>query len=524
MEQLTTAALPTISIRQRISVLKLQLEQLSNSWTVDNYWALLKLYEKIIPQLMSAERCTFYIIEMGTEKICSIMGTGLEKQAIIPPKEGSIVGQVISSGQAIIANELEQKAGYHTTVDAQTGFVTRNMICAPINRLTGHGVTGAIQVLNRKSNLPFTSEDMLLLTEIANHLSISIESIRLNKEILRISSQLNREVERVDEGYFKDTPFIAENSSMRAVLKQVQMVASTPVNVCILGENGTGKELIARMIHEKSDRATQPFVAVNCASIPDNLMESEFFGYEKGAFTGADKPRKGYFEQAYGGILFLDEIADMPLSIQPKFLRAIQEGEGYRLGSTKVSNYNFRIISATNKDLKKGVESEKFREDLYFRLFSVEISLPPLRERKEEIVPLAMVFLDVVCKQFNKKVAGFSIDVLKLFELFSWPGNVRQLRKEVERLVALTPAGELIKPETCSPSVLDCMKSISSIELHPSMTLHTLPDQVNALEIRLIQQALEETGNNISKTAKKLGITRQGLYKKLKRYKLFNGI
>jgi transcriptional regulator with PAS, ATPase and Fis domain len=393
-----------------------------------------------------------------------------------------------------------------------------NILCAPIKSTTTHGITGAIQVLNKRLKGSFTKEDLLQLEEVANHLALSIENIIINQEILRISDQMNREYERFDKEFSFDTFFVAESQAMRDVLDLARLVSKTPVNVLLLGENGSGKELIARMIHEASDRRDKPFVAVNCASIPEHLMESEFFGYEKGAFTGADHSRKGRFEEANGGTLLLDEIADMPITIQPKFLRAIQEGEGSRLGSNKLIKYDFRIISATNKDLRHELEEDRFREDLFFRLFSVEVQLPPLRERHDDIVPLAVAFLEEVSRRFNKKVAGFSPELLNLFEDYSWPGNVRQLRSEVERLVALTPEGTVIGPEKCSRELLTAVPV--SIRKERKVGSLSIPDQVKSLEIELIEKALEESNGNRVKAAEALKITRQGLHKKMKRYQI----
>ncbi|KPK23356.1 MAG: hypothetical protein AMJ61_15875 [Desulfobacterales bacterium SG8_35_2] len=502
--------------KKRIAELKLRLERVTQSWTLEDYRALIEFYVKILPKIMGAERCTIYLIEISTDKICSIFGTGLEERQIEPPREGSIVGEVISSGQGIIVNDLDKREGYHTTVEGKTGFITNNMICAPIKSATTHGITGAIQVLNKRLSGTFTKEDMSLLEEVANYLALSIENIIINQEILRISEQMNREYERFDKEFSFDSLFIAESPAMREVLDLARLVSKTPVNVLLQGENGTGKELIARMIHEGSDRCDKPFVAVNCASIPEHLMESEFFGYEKGAFTGAAHSKKGLFEEAYGGTLMLDEIADMPLTIQPKFLRAIQEGEGSRLGSNKLIKYDFRIISATNKDLPKELEEGRFREDLFFRLFSVEIHLPPLRERQEDIVPLALAFVEEISRRFNKKVAGFTPELLNLFEDYSWPGNVRQLRSEIERLVALTPEGTVIGPEKCSRELL----AATPAPARKAKTVDSLsiPDLVKTLEIELIEKALAENSGNRVKAAEALGITRQGLHKKMKRY------
>ncbi len=378
----TPQKIKPVLIRRRLAELKHRLKQVANAWTVDDYEAVLDFYVRILPKIMKAERCTIYIIEMGTDKICSMFGTGIRKEQIQPPRKGSIAGEVISTGKGTIKNDLETSPGYHTQMDAKTGFVTINSLCYPIKSLTGHGVTGAIQVLNKKGG-PFIPQDMVQLEAVADYLSISIESIILNQEILRISNQLNKEYERFDKGYLIDTPFIADSPVMQEVIDEVESVSDIPVNVLIQGENGTGKELIARMIHESGDRRDGSFVAVNCSAIPENLMESEFFGYEKGAFTGAAQRRKGRFEEADGGTLFLDEIADMPLSIQPKFLRVVQEREGSRLGSNKLIRYNLRIICATNKDLRTEIKKGNFREDLFFRLFSVAIRLPSLSERKD---------------------------------------------------------------------------------------------------------------------------------------------
>ncbi|MBU0730136.1 MAG: sigma 54-interacting transcriptional regulator, partial [Proteobacteria bacterium] len=447
--------------RKRLAELRVRLEQVATAWTVDNYESLVEFFVLILPRIMGAERCTIFIIEMGTDKIYSKYGTGLKGKQIEPPRKGSIAGQVIETGKPEINNQLNKRTGYHKQVDAGTGFVTKNSVCVPIKSLTGHGVTGAVQVLNRLSG-DFNDDDAALLSEVASYLSMSIENIIVNQEILRVSGQINREVERFDKGYFLDSRFIAESPVMLKVLELVRVVCASPVNVLLQGENGTGKELIARMIHNGSNRRENSFVAVNCAAIPENLMESEFFGYEKGAFTGADHRKKGLFEAAEGGTLFLDEIADMPIAMQPKFLRAIQEKEGARLGSTKTMKYDFRVISATNKKLQNEVAEGRFREDLFFRLFSVEIVVPPLRERKDDLLALALFFVEDTAKRFDKSVGSLTSEVSVLFEKYSWPGNIRQLQREIERLVALTPEGKPITVERCSDEVKGASPQLQS--------------------------------------------------------------
>ncbi len=504
-------------LRKRLKDLKERLEQVNRTWTVHDYESLLKLNVDIVPKILRAERCSIFIVEPGTEDIWLKYGTGLKEKEIIPPKDGSVVGKAISSGKWIIANDLE-RSDYHKELKTITSFKTRNLICAPIKSLTEQGITGAIEVLNKRGNAPFSRVEGELLQEIANYLSMAIENILLNKEILQISNSLNCEIALI---WKEDVEFIAESDLMQNILRTVQSVSTSPVNVLIHGESGTGKEIIASMIHKCSERREKPFVSVNCASIPENLMESEFFGYEKGAFTGAVSSRKGFFEEADGGTLFMDEIKDMPLSIQPKFLRVIQEGEGYRLGSNKPVHYDFRLISATNRDLREEVAQGIFREDLFYRIFSVDIYIPPLRERREDIIPLTLLFMNKVCKRFRKQIAGFSPEVLSFFEEYPWPGNVRQLLHEVERLIALTPEGEPISSMHCSQDVQDWRNSRFMTALKNKNDF-SLTAKVKQLEIECIREALQKTSGNKLQASKILGITRQGLDKKMKRYQIKN--
>lgn len=274
------------------------------------------------------------------------------------------------------------------------------------------------------------------------------------------------------------------------------------------------------MIHQHGDRAAQSFTPVNCASIPENLMESQFFGHEKGAFTGAQTTKKGFFEEASGGTLFLDEIGEMPLTMQPKFLRAIQEEEGQRLGSNVSSSYDLRLISATNRDLSEEVAGGRFREDLFFRLFSVEITIPALRDRKEDILPLALHFLKLTNERFGKNIPGFSPEVLNFIESFGWPGNVRQLQKEVERLVALSVDGEPVKAAQLSRELQSLHRSQKNYDDETEEGYLALAEQTRQLEIILIEKAMRRTQGNKTQAAKLLALSRQGLDKKIKRYKL----
>lgn len=509
-----------MELEKSLSLLQRRLAHVSSSWSIDEYNSLITFYIRLLPKLMQVERCTIFLIEPDADSLVSMYGTGLEANVIEAPLEGSVVGRVMAGGQSVIENDLRAKDGYHHQADEQTGFHSRNTLCTPINNVTSNEILGVIQLLNSLGSESFDEENQKELEEIAGYLSISIESILLNKKIAQIAKEFDNEVTRLEFDAVREGRFIAESPAMREVLDLVMILRDTPVNVLIQGENGTGKELVAKMIHENAGKGGHPFVPVNCACLPEALVESEFFGHEKGAFTGADRSRKGRFEEAKGGVLFLDEIGEMPLRVQPKFLRAVQEQEGSRLGSSVIIPYDVRLISATNRNLVKEVEQGKFREDLFFRLFSVEIEIPPLRERKEDVLPLALFFLEDTNLKFKKNVIGFSPDLLALFEEYPWPGNVRQLLKEVERLVALTRDDFVMQVETCSRELRAFADANYVGETVAVTDDYSLPDQVTALEKRLIHKAMKKSVGNKTQASKLLHITRQGLLKKIKRYQL----
>ena len=504
--------------QRRLAELNARQERLHAGLTAAHHEALVRFFVAILPRALAAERCSIFVVEPGTERIWVRFGTGLEGMRFEAPREGSVVGRCVSSGEAVCENGLDRRHGFHEEVESQTGFVTRSILCVPMQSRDDARVIGAIELLNKEGG-DFTAEDGERLREAADYLSTALETVLLNEEVWALTRTLNSELERVRHRYPEQEGFVARSPAMLKVLDRVGMVSETPVNVLIQGDNGSGKELIARMIHDQGARRDRPFVAVNCASIPENLMESEFFGYEKGAFTGAAGARAGRFEEADGGTLFLDEIGDMPLSIQAKFLRALQEGEGSRLGSNKLRKYDLRVISATNKPLRDEVAAGRFREDLYHRLFAVELAVPPLRERVEDIAPLTRVFLEEITQRFGKRIQPLPGEVAALFERYEWPGNVRQLRREVERLVALTPDGGGPTLELCSAELL--RRREEAEEASPGGETGggaTLPERVEALERRMIRAALEETGGNKLRAAERLGITRQGLHKKINRY------
>ena len=313
---------------------------------------------------------------------------------------------------------------------------------------------------------------------------------------------------------------LGRSLAMREMLRMVATVAPTEATVLITGESGTGKELVARAVHTGSPRVNNPMVTVNCAALPENLLESELFGHEKGAFTGADKRREGRFVQANGGTLFLDEIGEMPMSVQAKLLRALQQGEVQRVGSDTPMHVDVRILAATNRDLLEAVKERLFREDLYFRLNVISIHVPPLRERDEDIPLLAAHFLQRFAERNRKTLKGFSPQALDALLRYPWPGNVRELENALERAVIMCTGDTVTEREL--PLSLSTQPAEGEAALaqpaHEPGELAGLP--LEELERRAILQTLRDVDDNKSEAARRLGITRATLHNKLKRYGL----
>lgn len=311
---------------------------------------------------------------------------------------------------------------------------------------------------------------------------------------------------------------IADSAAMRYVFDVIDRVKDLDINVLITGESGTGKELIARAIHERSNRAKHSFQALNCAAIPLNLLESELFGYEKGAFTGAHQKVKGKFELAHQGSIFLDEIGDLDLSLQAKLLRVIQEKKVTPLGSEKSIDVNFRLITATNRNLAESVRKGQFREDLFFRLNVVAIEVPPLRKRKEDIPLLCQHFLKLYSERFGKVVSGISATAIEALEAYDFPGNVRELQNIVERAVALS-IDPIIQLADLPGDITGISVYKSSRELVPVY----VGERLDEVERRLIEATLLYCEGNRRRTANLLGLSERHLYNKIKEFGLGEG-
>ncbi len=356
---------------------------------------------------------------------------------------------------------------------------------------------------------PFSNDELIVnINKAADHYSLLRENIRLRNEI---------------RGKNNFGGMVGKNTRMLEVYELIEKVAPTPASVLISGESGTGKELVAKAIHINSPRESQPFITVNCAALSDNLLESELFGHEKGAFTGAVGMRKGRFELANTGTIFLDEVGEIPLALQSKLLRVLQEKSFERVGGTKTLAVDVRIISASNKDLKEEVTLGKFREDLFYRLNVIHVSLPPLRERMDDMPLLVNFFIEKFAERLGKKELSISPDALRLLLTLPWDGNVRELENTIERAAILCD-GDEIKAEDVQPeSVSEDSRSNWSegVDFFQFIPVNIgLNDVLYSVEEKMLIRALEETDYVQARAADKLGITKSLLQYKMKKYKI----
>jgi two-component system NtrC family response regulator len=363
----------------------------------------------------------------------------------------------------------------------------------------------------------FSVEDVPVARRIADHVALAVSHEQL-AEAARQVAEARARAERLEarvrslaqelEVRAGHGRLIGESEEWKDVLKKATRVAATETTVLLSGESGTGKEVVARLVHRGSARKDGPFVAINCAALPEQLLESELFGHDRGAFTGAQVAKPGQIELASGGVLFLDEVSEMSLSAQAKFLRVIQEREFQRLGGTRVLKADIRVVAATNRDLRKAVERGAFREDLFYRLQVFDIHLPPLRERRSDIPLLCEAFLREIGQSFGRPPAGLTREAKEMLVQHAWPGNVRELRNALERAAILCEGG-LITPQHLS------------LHAEPRAAISDVATtDLNAVERDTIERVMRDTGWNKARAARRLGLTRTQLYVRLRRHSL----
>ena len=486
---------------------------------------LLNLITSEAAKLIDAERATIFILDKATGQLWAKTALGVSEMIRFDARLG-IAGAVLISGKNMIVEDAYKSPLFYPSIDSLTGFHTRNILSVPLRNMRRE-ISGVFQVLNKKDG-KFTSEDEQLVEALALHAAIALENAKVmtemenrHQELLVENETLRQEVEE----RYTTKSILGSSSRMQQIRDLIERTAGSAVSALVTGENGTGKELSARAMHYMSPRRAKPFIAVNCAALPEQLVESELFGIEKGVATGVER-RMGRIESANGGTLFLDEIGDLSLTAQAKLLRVLQEREVDWVGGRKPVPVDIRLVAATNKDLKDEIQKGLFRQDLFFRLNVVHLHMPPLREMRGDIPVIAMHILRKQAKEMGREISGFSPEASKALTTYSWPGNVRELENEVKRAVVLT-MGKQIALEDLSDSVREERLEISpqssdaaSPGAEGKSSRQLLKDRVNLLEINMIRDAMAQTGNDKRRTAKMLGLSHQGLLNKLKRYGL----
>ncbi len=436
------------------------------------------------------------------------------------PEGDGIAGAVMKSGQPRIVADTRETSHLFKEIE-RDGHLVRSLMAAPLRG--GSRPPGLMEAVNHVGGGEFQTTDLDRFVGSCSLIAVAIENASLYRRLDKETEILKRSQED------STRPIIAESAAMKRVLAQADRAAAGKSTVLLVGETGTGKEQVARRIHSASPRARMPFVALNCGALPEGLLESELFGHEKGAFTGADRRRIGRFELADGGTLFLDEIGELPPAAQVKLLRVLQEHEISRVGGAETIHVNVRLIAATHRDLEAEVRAGRFRDDLFFRVHVVPIHLPPLRERGEDIEPIAHLFLDRCAAELGRSPRAIAPGALDRLRRHRWPGNVRELENLMERLLVLGDEGPItvdeiaeLLPEGIAPSPAGSTASalasspLASRAPSSAPTGLSLPEQ----ERRLLVEALERSGQNQTRAAALLNISREQLRTRMKRYGL----
>ena len=483
--------------------------------------ALLDLIAREATNLLECDRASIFLLDRERNELLSKVALGSDEILRFDARMG-IAGSTVMTGRSINVRDAYGDPRFYAAIDGQTGYRTRNVLAVAMRNQRGE-IIGAFEALNKAAG-PFTGRDEESLTALASHAAIAIETAQLVGELRRSQDELveqNAQLWREVESKYSSHGIIGTGPRIQQVVRLIERIRDSPVSVLVTGESGTGKEMVAKAIHYTSPRARRPFVALNCAALPEALVESELFGIEKGVATGVQS-RVGQFEKANCGTLFLDEIGDLSLAAQAKILRVLEERVVERVGGRTTLAVDVRILAATNKDLEAEIAKGSFREDLYYRIKVIHIHMPPLREVREEIPLLANHFLKEYCRETGRAAMEFSPPVLRRLAVSGWPGNVRQLRNEVMRLAACARGNTILEDDLCEglpvqpgEGPLNARKTPSG---SPPSAVGSLKKAIAELERSMIRQAIEETRGNQQQAARRLDLSRQGLINKMKRY------
>jgi len=449
--------------------------------------------------VVSAESSSLLLIDETTNNLYFHIALGEKgkqvKKFTLEMGQG-IAGWVAKYSKPLLVDDVYKDNRFYKDISKKINYKTKSILCVPLK--IKDKTIGALEVINKIGNKKFTIEDQNLLETFSNLAAIALENARLYQDIKFENINLKKELVNGK----LPSEFIGESKIIKEKLEMADQVAETSTTVLLLGESGTGKELFAEHIHYRSNRRNKPLVKVNCAAIPDNLIETELFGHVKGAFTDAFKDKMGKFELANGGTVFLDEIAELSYSVQSKLLRVLQDHIIQRVGGTTSKKIDIRLIAATNKNLYEEVNQKRFREDLFFRLNVLPIFIPPLRERQEDIPLLAKYFLNKFNHELKKNIKVFSRDVIRSLQSYYWPGNVRELQNVIERSVVLCKNDILTRKDLYLGNENLAIKGTDVVPELP------LKEAINNFKKSYISKVLEKTGWKQTKASEILKIQR----------------
>jgi Nif-specific regulatory protein len=482
----------------------IELNALINSDYSESRTLLTRILESAT-RLTDGEASSLLLVSPETERLyfeISLGSKGEEVQKFSLAKGEGIAGWVFEHNRSLIVNDVSSDPRFYSDIGKKVGFTTQRILAVPMR--VRNECVGVIEIINKQSGRDFDEEDRLWLEVFANQAALAIQNAKSFEQARNEISSLQDQI-ATDRGYHT---FVGSSKAISEKLDLVARVAQTDSSVLILGESGVGKELFAEQIHLQSKRADKPLVRVNCAAVPESLLESELFGHVKGAFTDASSNRRGRFELADGGTIFLDEIVELPLPIQAKMLRVIQQRTFERLGSSEPVTVDVRIIAATNRDIEQAVDSGAFRNDLYYRLNVLPLQIPPLRQRQEDIPELATFFLQRFRRETKKTVRGFTDAAMETLLSYTWPGNVRELENAVERAVVIC------SDEYIAPSDLVLQNSAGASD--DGYAERPLKEATTLFKKHFIEGALRSHAWNQTETAKVLGIQRTYLSRLIK--------
>ncbi len=466
-------------------------------------------------QLMQSEFAILGLLDLETGRLWLDAvefadGTLLDTEAVNSLGE-TLAAHISSTGKPWTGISTDLAVNIDLKDDLKWTVVGFKRVCI-MPLVTRDRVLGILAVGNREETA-YTQDEVEFLTQLSGQIAIAVENEHVLGELRKLKDNLRQESVCVEDEILREVNFeeiVGRSGALQRVLRQVEIVAPTDSGVLVQGETGTGKELIARAIHNLSARRDQPFVKVNCAAIPSGLLESELFGHEKGAFTGAIMRKAGRFEVADKGTLFLDEVGDIPLEVQPKLLRVLQEHEFERLGSTRTQQVDVRVVAATHRDLKQMVEDGEFRSDLFYRLHVFPLPVPPLRDRPEDIPMLVRHYVDKYAKRMNRRIETIPSQAMEVFASYPWPGNVRELQNFIERAVILSP-GPILRPPLAELK--------QTMMQSPSSKLGTLEEAEREHVLRAIRESNWIIGGP-NGAATRLGMKRTTLAYRIRKLKI----